>query len=313
MRVLFAGTPELAVPTLRALAASSHTVAGVLSAPDRPRGRGRTPLPSPVTEAAGELSLPVLQPQRLGAQARAAVAELEPELLAVFAYGKIFGPRFLALFAKGGLNVHPSLLPRYRGPAPIPAAIRNRDSETGITVQTVALEMDAGDIVVQKRIPLSGDETTASLSELVARTAGPLLVDAIDAVAAGRAVTPQDHGAATYTRLLSKSDGEIDWSRSAEEIEALVRSVTPWPKARTTFRGEPLAVHRARVVECPAPGGELTPGRIVAVDRALGILVETGNACIALQEVQLPSRKPVDWNSFVNGAGPLEGELLGGS
>jgi methionyl-tRNA formyltransferase len=316
MRVLFAGTPELAVPTLRSLFASSHTVVGVLTAPDRARGLGRTLAPPPIKVAAEDFGLPVLQPEQLRTDAREAVAELSPDLLAVFAYGKIFGPRFLSLFQAGALNVHPSLLPRYRGPAPIPAAIRNRDRSTGITIQTVAREMDAGDIVLQEQIALTGDETTESLSDYVSDLAGPLLVTAIDAIERGDAsFAPQDHEQASYTRLLQKSDGDIDWKDDAEAIDALVRSVTPWPKARTSFRGAPLTVIRTAIAPGDACAGKVSGqvGRIVAVDRSLGILVETGNACIALKEVQLPSKKPVDWKSFVNGAGPLEGELLGGS
>ncbi len=315
MRVLFAGTPQLAVASLLALANSSHTVAAVLTAPDRPRGRGRSLESSPVKAAAQTLGLPVLQPESLRSQARETVAAYRPDLLACFAYGRIFGPRFLALFARGALNVHPSLLPRYRGPAPIPAAIRNRDLETGISIQTLALEMDAGDLVLQERIPLTGTETTGSLSELVALRAADLLVQAVDTIADGSAVyTPQDHGAATYTSLLTKEDGRIDWSESAAAIDAQVRALQPWPRARTTFRGQPLTIHRTRVVDQEAgTAGGNRPGRVVRVDRSRGILVETGNGLVALQELQLPSKKPVDWNSFTNGAGPLEDELLGGT
>ncbi len=315
MRVLFAGTPQLAVASLLALANSSHTVAAVLTAPDRPRGRGRSLESSPVKAAAQTLGLPVLQPESLRSQARETVAAYRPDLLACFAYGRIFGPRFLALFARGALNVHPSLLPRYRGPAPIPAAIRNRDLETGISIQTLALEMDAGDLVLQERIPLTGTETTGSLSELVALRAADLLVQAVDTIADGSAVyTPQDHGTATYTSLLTKEDGRIDWSESAAAIDAQVRALQPWPRARTTFRGQPLTIHRTRVVDQEAgTAGGNRPGRVVRVDRSRGILVETGNGLVALQELQLPSKKPVDWNSFTNGAGPLEDELLGGT
>jgi methionyl-tRNA formyltransferase len=315
MRVLFAGTPQLAVASLLALVNSSHTVAAVLTAPDRPRGRGRSLESSPVKAAAQTLGLPVLQPESLRSQARETVAAYRPDLLACFAYGRIFGPRFLALFARGALNVHPSLLPRYRGPAPIPAAIRNRDLETGISIQTLALEMDAGDLVLQERIPLTGTETTGSLSELVALRAADLLVQAVDTIADGSAVyTPQDHGTATYTSLLTKEDGRIDWSESAAAIDAQVRALQPWPRARTTFRGQPLTIHRTRVVDQEAgTAGGNRPGRVVRVDRSRGILVETGNGLVALQELQLPSKKPVDWNSFTNGAGPLEDELLGGT
>src|SRR6056297_216239 len=251
MKVLFAGTPEIAVPSLRALADSGHEVVGVLTAPDRPKGRGRTLHPSPVKDLALELGVPVLEPERLGAEARRQVAILGADVLACFAYGKIFGPRFLELFPRGGLNVHPSLLPRHRGPSPIPGAILAGDIETGVTVQELALEMDAGDIVAQESIPLTGTETTASLSGVVASLGGRLLVDVLDRLADGRVERrPQHHNEATFTRLVRKEDGEIDWSRPAVEIDRMVRAYTPWPHAFTSFRGERLVVLEA----VPAPG-----------------------------------------------------------
>ncbi len=311
MRVLFAGTPQIAVPALDALAGSSHDVVGVLSAPDRPGGRGRELVASPVKARAIALSVPVLQPERLDADARQAVRELRPDALACFAYGKIFGPRFLELFSGGALNVHPSLLPRYRGPAPIPAAIINRDDRTGVTVQQIAAEMDAGDIVVQRAVTLDGSETTESLGEYLASIGAALLVEALDRIESGSAVyTPQNHRAATYTRLLDKNDGRIDWTRSAPEIDALVRASIPWPKAYTSLATDRLVVLEALVVS-PAGSGE--PGRVRSVDTTGGILVETGNGVLGLQKLQVQSRKALDWRSFVNGMPQIVGSLLGGS
>ncbi len=313
MKVLFAGTPEIAVPSLRALAGSGHEIVGVLTAPDRPKGRGRTLQPSPVKELALELDLPVLEPERLGAEARRQVATLAPDVLACFAYGKIFGPRFLALFPRGGLNVHPSLLPRHRGPAPIPGAILAGDTETGVTVQELALEMDAGDIVAQEPFPLTGTETTASLSEVVAPLGGRLLVDVLDRLEAGRVERmPQNDDHATFTRLVRKEDGEIDWSRSAVEIDRMVRAYTPWPHAFTTFGGERLVVLEA----VPAPDADASgavPGRVALVDTSIGILVETGDGRLALQRLQLQARKPLEWRSFHNGVQGFVGAVLGGS
>ena len=175
MRLLFAGTPEIALPALEALHGEGY-IQAVLTAPDAPRGRGRKPAASPVKERALELGLPVLSPERLGRAVRDEIGEFQPDLLAVVAYGRIFGPRFLALFPGGGINLHPSILPRHRGPAPLPATILAGDSEWGLTVQRIALEMDAGDILIQQRYPVTGDETTALLTgESAARGATAML------------------------------------------------------------------------------------------------------------------------------------------
>ncbi|MFW5744778.1 MAG: methionyl-tRNA formyltransferase [Spirochaetota bacterium] len=319
MRVLFAGTPQIAVPTLRAIAGSDHELVGVLTAPDRARGRGRSVRISPVKDLALELGVPVLQPESLRGDARREVAALEPDVLACFAYGRIFGPRFLKLFPHGGLNVHPSLLPRHRGPAPIPAAILSGDVETGVTIQELALEMDAGDILAQERIPLTGTETTASLGEAVAPVGGRLLVDVLDALERGdvRAV-PQDPSHATYTSLVKKEDGRIDWRESAAKIDRMVRAYTPWPRAFTTWGDERLNILEAVPVEQPAAGGDAvpaagTPGRVLRVDTENGVLVETGNGLLALRKLQLQSRNPLEWRSFLNGVNGFLGAVLGGS
>ena len=312
MRVLFAGTPLIAVPSLEALAAASHDVVGVLTAPDRRRGCGKQVSYPPVKERALELGLPVIQPETLRGEAREQVSALDPELLACFAYGKIFGPRFLALFDRGALNVHPSLLPRYRGPAPIPAAILSGDPETGVTIQEMAEEMDAGAVYAQARIPLTGEETSETLGIRAADVGAALLVDVVDRVQADAvAPRPQDESQATYTKLVEKEDGRIDWSRPAAEIERMVRAYTPWPHAFTSFHGERLAILEAAPAD--RASAQATPGRVLRVDTSNGILVETGNGLLALRKLQLQSRKPLDWKSFLNGVQDFVGAVLGGS
>jgi len=314
VRVLFAGTPEIAVPSLRAIAASAHELVGVLTAPDRARGRGRSLRFSPVKELALELDVPILQPETLRGHARREVAPLAPDVLACFAYGRIFGPRFLGLFPRGGLNVHPSLLPRHRGPAPIPAAILAGDVETGVTIQELALEMDAGGIIAQERIPLTGTETTASLGETVAPVGGRLLVDVLDRMERGEArAVPQDPARATYTRLVQKEDGRIEWREPAQTIDRMVRAYIPWPKAFTTWAGERLNILEATPVDRSATDGEARPGRVLRVDTENGVLVETGNGLLALRKLQLQSRKPLEWRSFLNGVDGFLGAVLGGS
>jgi methionyl-tRNA formyltransferase len=218
-------------------------VVGVLTNPDRTAGRGRELSFSPVKDAALELGLPVMQPEKLDAVFRETVRKLEPELLVAFAYGRIFGPRFLECFPRGGVNLHPSLLPRYRGPSPINAAILNGDTQAGITVQSLALEMDAGDIIMQESFPLTGKETAESLGETAAHRGALLLVQALDRIAAGKeSRRPQDPAGVTYCGLLDRDQGKIDWKNSAVHIERMVRAFDPWPGVWTAFHGSALRI-----------------------------------------------------------------------
>ena len=192
MRVLFAGTPEIAVPALQQVA-RAHTVCAVLTNPAREAGRNRRETRPPVQAAAEALGLPVLQPERLGAEARARVGELAPEALVVVAYGRLFGPKFLALFPRGGINLHPSLLPLYRGPSPIQAALAAGDAETGVSIQRIAAEMDAGDLLAQERVVVGEDETAPQLSARLAELGARLMVEVLARMAAGPVEgTPQD-------------------------------------------------------------------------------------------------------------------------
>ncbi len=317
MKILFAGTPQIAVPTLEALV-TEFDVAGVLTAPDKVSGRGRKITPPPVKATAEALGIPVLQPVRLGSEAREQVSAIGAELLVVFAYGRIFGPRFLSLFPEGGINMHPSALPLHRGPAPLTAVILTGETETALTVQCVALEMDAGDIIRQTSYPLEGNETTASLTESVARDAAPEIVQAIRDIIDGRGIpVPQDHSKATYCRLILKEDGVIDWKTSAGQIERMVRAYTPWPKSRTLLREEVLVILESSVM----PPGEdhkiedtvesNVPGMVLGVDKSRGILIQTGNGILAVTRLQLASRKPLDFRSFLNGVTLENGTILG--
>lgn len=322
MRILFAGSPAIAVPSLEALE-RTHEIVGVLTNPDSAKGRGKRVEPTEVSAAAARISaeraarglpfLPILKPERLLSEAREAVAALEPDLLAVVAYGKIFGPKFLALFPKGGVNLHPSPLPKYRGCAPIPAAILNRDAETAVAVQRLALEMDAGDILGVERIPLSFEETTGTLSALAAERGAALLVSVVDAIAAGaEKATPQNAAAATYCSMIRKEDGRIDWTRSALELDALVRAYSPWPGAHTVHGSQVLNVLEARPYAGAFSAGESAePGKVLGIDKSAGILVQTGSGLLALRSLQYETKKALDWRSFLNGARDFLGSRLG--
>lgn len=313
MTVLFAGTPEIAVPSLQELA-KTHTVCGVLSSPDRRAGRGRHTVASPVKLAALELGMPVIQPPRLGSEARVAASDLGAELLVVFAYGRIFGPKFLALFPEGGINVHPSLLPKYRGPSPIPAAILAGDTETGITIQKIALEMDAGDIFEQVVLRLDGSETAESLAARVAGEAAPVVRRVVDAIGTGTAVAvPQSEEGVSYCSVISKDDGAIDWSAPAARIERMVRAYHPWPTAHTTWGTRHLALLAATLAESATAQGAVAkrPGTVIGLDKREGILIQTGNGILAVQRLQLQSKKALDFKSFWNGVQGFDGAELG--
>jgi methionyl-tRNA formyltransferase len=324
MRILFAGSPAIAIPSLEALAAlcledSGFQLAGLLTNPDSGRGRHGTPEPTELSAAAAALSkrfvergmaaITQLKPEKPDAVAREAVQALEPDLLVSFAYGRIFGPKFLALFPQGGVNVHPSLLPKYRGPAPIPAAILGRDKETGVTIQRIALEMDAGEILAQESIPLNGRETTASLSETASAVGAAMLVPVVRALAldslSGR---QQNNEEASYCSLIAKEDGRIDWSQSAVDIDARIRAYTPWPLARTTheeeilysLEGEAIAQNESRAV---------LAGTVLGTD-AQGILVQAGKGVLAVRRLQYRAKKALAWKAFLNGARNFTGALL---
>jgi len=308
VRVLFAGSPEIALPALEAIGAR-HELVGVLTNPPSAKGRGLCFSCTPVAEAATALGVPVLSPERLGPAEREAVSSLRPELLAVFAYGRIFGPKFMALFPLGGINAHPSLLPRWRGCAPIPYAILNRDPVTGVCVQRVAPRMDAGDILARREIRLDGRETTDSLSAVSATVGAELLLEAMAAIEAGTAVgEPQDEAAATYCGALAKDSGLVDWSSPAIDLDARVRAFHPWPGAYTGFGGERLALLEA--APYPDEPGRAEPGTVLAVDKSKGIMVQTGRGLIAVSRLQLRGKKPMDFKDFANGARGLVGTRL---
>lgn len=308
MRILFAGTPEIAVPSLRALVAASHRVE-VLTNPDAAVGRGGKVVVSAVKAAALDLGLTIYQPERLDAAVREQL-EGRFDLLVSFAYGKIFGPLFLALFPQGGVNIHPSLLPRWRGPSPLSAAIAAQDSETGITVQRLALGMDEGDILCQCRIPLEGTETTGTLTSWAAGAATELVVTTVRKIAQGTvSAVPQSPDGVTYCRLLSKDDGVIHWARSAREIDAQIRSMDPWPGTSSTWEGQRILLKGSRVSKSSLSGHPV--GTVVLVDKSEGILVQTGNGIVAIRELQLPARKSLDFRSFLNGNPRFLGAHLG--
>jgi methionyl-tRNA formyltransferase len=316
MRILFAGSPAIAVPSLEAVASmggEGFTLAGLLTKADTPKGRSGKPEPTECALAAAAYPIPALKPEKLDSAAREQAAALNADLLVSFAYGKIFGPQFLALFPLGGINIHPSLLPKYRGAAPIPAAILNRETETGITIQRLAAEMDSGDILVQETMSLNGRETTASLSDIMAKKAAQLLLAALRGIAGGTLRgAPQNHAAATYCSPISKEDGLIDWSLSAAEIDAQIRAFDPWPLSWTTHGELQLFALRAGVFKAESTNNApALPGQVLGKDQNKGILIQTGNGILAVSELQYRTKKALEWKTFLNGARNFVGARLG--
>ncbi|MFQ5458843.1 MAG: methionyl-tRNA formyltransferase, partial [Myxococcota bacterium] len=273
MRIVFMGTPEFSVPSLEALIQAGHEIAAVVAQPDRPRGRGLAPASPPTARAARRSGIPVLQPARVRAPAFFdALTALAPELIVVVAFGQILPKAILDLPPRGCINLHASLLPRYRGAAPIQWAILRGERVTGLTTMTMNEEMDAGDILRVREVPIREGETAGALAERLCRAGAPLLVETVQAIGEGRATPrPQDPAAVTMAPRLRKEDGRIPWADAARDIVNRVRAVTPWPGAFTTHRGRTLKVWEADLGE-PGAGGGAPAGSVLRAD-ASGIAV----------------------------------------
>lgn len=296
-RIVFMGSPDFALPTLIALHKKYH-VTGVVTQPDKPAGRGRTLRPPPVKTLVNEYNIPVIQPVSL--KEPAALAQLqqwEPELIVVAAFGQILRPPVLNLPPHGCINVHASLLPRWRGAAPIQAAILHGDKQTGVTIMLMEAGLDTGPILSQRSIPITDDCTAGALSPLLAELGSQLLVETLPGYLSGELrPQPQDETSATYAPMLKKADGEIDFNQPAEYLERFVRAYNPWPGAFTSWEVGRLKVHRAHAVESPSPGigKRLIHNEQAAIGTAKGILV--------LDEVQPAGKKAMPGEVFLRGA-----------
>lgn len=301
LRLVFFGTPEFAVPTLRAMIASRHEVVGVITQPDRPRGRGQQVVASPVKQLANEHALPVLQPDRLKDESFVeAYRAWRPDLGVVAAYGKILPAVVLVTPSMGLLNVHASLLPRFRGAAPIHRAVIAGDTQTGVSIMGVVQALDAGPVFATVTRPIGPDDTSVEVERDLADLGAALLIDVIDAVASGTAApTPQDESGATYAERLQKPEGQIDWARSARDIHNLVRGLQPWPMASSSLNGKRVIVVQSRVAsEDTLP--RVPPGTIVETAGA-GLRVQTGQGLLDIVMLQPEGRRPMSARDFIAG------------
>jgi methionyl-tRNA formyltransferase len=308
VRIAFLGTPAFAAVSLDALARAGHAITCVVAQPDRPAGRGQAPR-EPATKAwARAHAVPLLQPQKVrdGGLARS-LSALEPDILIVAAYGRILGQDLLELAPLGAVNVHASLLPRWRGAAPIAWALAEGDRETGITIMQMDAGLDTGDILLQRAIDIGPDDTSETLHDRLSRLGASAVVEALPLLAAGR-LTPvrQDGSRATLARILTKEDGRLDFAIPAEKLAARVRAFTPWPGAFTSLAGKLLKVHAAQ----PAPAAGLAPGE--ARPSPDGILVGCGGgSALLLRTVQLEGKRRLEAVDFLKGQPLPAGAVLG--
>jgi methionyl-tRNA formyltransferase len=310
LRIVFLGSPAFAVAPLERLVADArYQVVGVVTQPDRPAGRGRASVATPVKQAALRLGVPVLTPETLRDPAAVAeLAALRPDVGVVAAYGEILRRDVLAIPPLGYVNIHPSLLPLYRGPSPVAGAILNGDAETGVTIMLIEAKMDSGPILAQRTVPLPPDARTGPLTQELFTIGADMLVETLEAYARG-AITPQpqDHARATFTKLLTRDDGIIDWTQPAVRIERMTRAYDPWPGATTMWRGAPLKIIAARVIADRC--ADVSPGTLI--DTADGPAVATGDGLLALVTVQPAGKRPLPAADWRRGLRLIGGERLG--
>lgn len=303
MRIVFAGTPDFAAIALKALIQAGHDIVGVYSQPDRPAGRGRKLVPGPVKQVALDADIPVFQPLSLKPEeAQQELAQLKPDVMIVAAYGLILPKAVLDIPTHGCLNIHASLLPRWRGAAPIHRAIAAGDSETGITIMQMDEGLDTGDMLLKVTTPIQPDDTGGSLHDRLADLGGEAIVEALDKLQKGRlSPEPQNNDEACYAHKLSKEEGHLDWQRSADELARLVRAFNPWPGTFTDLGDQRIRFHLAEAVN--QDSGQ-APGTVLKRERD-GIDIACGSGTLRVTRVQLPGTRAQSVNDLINGGKPV--------
>lgn len=307
MKVVYMGTPDFAVGPLEAMIQAGHELVAVVTQPDKPKGRGKEMAASPVKECALKHGIPVLTPVKI--KTPEAVEELlqyPADIFVVAAFGQILSEEILQMPKYGCINIHASLLPKYRGAAPIQWSIIDGETETGITIMQMDRGLDTGDILFQRKVPIMSEDTGESLFDKLAQTGSELITEALAKIEEGD-VHPvrQDDSKSTYAKMLTKAVGKIDWSRSAVEIERLIRGLNSWPSAYTQYHGKQLKIWKAAVV----PAMEGAPGTIAKVTKDQ-VIVCTGDGALALEEIQLEGKKRMSVKEFLLGRRFEEGEVL---
>lgn len=319
MRIVFMGTPDFSVPTLESLAESGHQVVAVVTQPDKPKGRGKEVQMPPVKQAALARGIPVYQPLRARDSGFIRqMQKLEPDVMVVIAFGQILSEELLKVPVYGCINIHASLLPKYRGAAPIQWAVINGDEETGITTMMMDPGLDTGDMLEKRVVQLSGTETGGSLFDRLSRMGGELILSTLKKLEAGTLVrTPQDHSQATHVKKITKELGRMDWSMDAVSLERLVRGLNPWPSAYTHYQGKMLKIWEAQVEdasgrEAGMGAGEGIPASGQILEARGGCLrVQTGKGVLKIQSLQLEGKKRMDTAAFLRGFQMESGSVLG--
>jgi methionyl-tRNA formyltransferase len=311
LRVVFMGTPEFACPTLQQLIDRGDEVVAVVTQPDRPKGRGQKMVPPPVKELAERYGIPVLQPQKVrAAEFVAVIKEMNPDVVVVVAFGQILPKAFLEIPRFGCINVHASLLPRYRGAAPLNWCIINGETETGVTTMLMDVGLDTGAMLLKKVTPIDPEEDTRSLHDRLSIVGAEALSETLDLLIAGEIVPePQDDSLSCYAPMLKKEDGLIDWNKKPAIIKNRVRGMSPWPGAFTWLEGKMVKIYRVRSVDEPQDGTE-TPGTVLRADRQ-GIVVACAGGALIIDELQLEGRKRLPAGDFLAGCRTVPGTILG--
>lgn len=311
MRIIFMGTPDFSVGTLEALIEAGHEIALVVTQPDKPKGRGKAMQFPPVKEAALAHNLEVYQPRRVREpECIEYLRKYQPDMIVVVAFGQILPKEILDMPKYCCVNVHASLLPKYRGAAPIQWAVINGEKVTGVTTMRMDEGLDTGDMILKTELKLDAEETGGSLFDRLAEAGARLCVETLEKIEQGTAVyTPQKHEEATHTTMIKKQLGEIDFTKSAEEIERLIRGLNPWPSAYTKCGDKTLKIWKASVVDVEGTTAN-QPGTVISVGKN-SLLIQTGKGGLSFEEVQLEGKKRMDIGSFLRGNAIEEGMILG--
>lgn len=299
MRIVFCGSPEFAVPSLERLLSSEHEIVAVVTQPDRPAGRGLKLKPPPVKEVAARHGIEILQPEKFNVPPVLERLEgLEPDLIVVVAYGKIFRRRSLNIPRKGCVNLHASLLPRYRGIAPVNWAIINGETKTGVTTIFMDEGIDTGDMILWRETSIGENETAGELLERLAHLGAEVLAETCDLISRGEAKRhKQDEALATYAPKLKKEDGLVSWGQPSRRVHNLIRGVTPWPGAVARIGARPVKVLKTSL----GPSSSGNPGEIIAIDSSKGILVACAEGSVWLSQLQAPGKRPLSGAEFARG------------
>jgi methionyl-tRNA formyltransferase len=294
-KIIFIGTSQFAVPALENLIKNDYNIISVITAPDKPVGRKQTITPLPVKQTALKYKLPILQPEKIS-EISSKIATLAPDLIIVAAYGQLISKSILDIPRLGCLNLHPSLLPKYRGPSPIQTAILNGDKTTGVTIILMDEKIDHGPIISQKEITIASDENYQTLEKKLAETAADFLIEILPRYIQGE-IKPQtqDESKASYTKILTRQDGQIDWNKSAQEIERMVRAFYPWPGAWTYFNSQRVKILKAKAIE-----------KKEIVDAKKELILPTGEGFLLIEILQPAGKKPMTGQEFFRGHPKME-------